>query len=1643
MTLADVACLHQRVTDADTPPAVADETAALVLKDVQASFCSKKAKTLQGKECPVGFALHATLTYNGADFEVLILLSSTDGVTVEGAMHNAAFGPVTIATLDLRVHFGGTSSGDDEEKKKAEGSYIQGYTDDTIALPAPLGSLEAEVMARLGAGACFKADIKADFSIANISSSLRWLDITFVDTWFSYNRSATEAATLQILPTAEDGSWASLPTIEVPPGELLGADVKLNFLKPLIGTAGPLSLTYDVQKKLFDMRFPTGTGISKAGGSPAMKRVGPSPGAGLDIQLQEVSGTGWELRVSFGAAMTVLDAKMVAEFGFIAVEAAPEFGVSLFGEFGAKQPGQGLAICGGRIMLDDVAVSATVLPEPGALSVQGNFAFELASKKELDLVFAIEVGEDPAMDGFYVDFHATKNPVTFNDMLAFAASMVGIKHFPADAIPFLDAVKVIDLQAYLAGDQGLTLLVPNPAGATVLPPGFGFGAEMEIFGGHVLVSVKLTPTEFAIAVDLPKIEIANTLEVSSYDGKSGPFFHLQLGKTGVSMTVDGAIRFLGAEFKVLLIISIPNKFIFHFYFQVLSLKLRIDCEFSDAVLKLGFEMSAGHREKAREETIKVVMEAAKKMEEDAKAAEAELQAAVKAYNEGLQMLTKQLEIAAQSVTKMEHSLEDLLQQEKGKLHKASADETTAIANIKRDLTGNSNRLLNDYKVAEAALVTDVMSTAHSLTQKHTRITDETTTFNSDLAAAKKRWDDAIKSANSKVSDASSKRGDMQRQLGKIRIPPETKSCGKVTNGSDIQAAKDAKAKAQRNLENAKANLAAMQQELKSKKQGKDNAITNLTNTYNKGVAKLNGDVDAELGPLASFIQDLTVLVNYTGAPPGLVLEDIDGVVSAFAHKSGTAAVREQCAALRAAINLPASQRPVLPTADLARREAEEHELADECQAQIRRVQAQYDVAEAQRVAHKAVLQAQHDTKQEQLAQLKAGNKPAGPPGKNQADLDRIKWGLDHYYLFWINVTWATQASILKDLMHDLHRDVPSVGYTPGVEHLIDAADQIGAATASTEDAHVVGQARAALKSLNAHNRRLAGLQSHLLEFAALCKQYENHLKLFQSDLKDVRNAVEGNPLEPEHAKAIAKRIGCIQFVLSLKDDAKDQEIEVVDENGVPVGKKTLRFGTGKIQQLLKLTDRGSITDDEKQALHEWDDVSDDFTKAVEALQNDPVHSNTAFTRACVAAHDKLMADIGSNPEFGSLLDRFVSTLANTYVTSIVSQCNSGLDTQITWPPSGKPEGYTQRMALTDLVEGLQQLVYNCHAQATHAAVSPDPQIKVLEGAVAALQAEIDKAAGDDATAAAAFEKTKTDIRAEYGAKYATLETQIAADRAVIARLTHKVLRALANAQTASKKMSHVLEKENNDLSTLSTQVADGIAVAEGRKKTALASAKQDHDDAQQKVDDWKTSKLAKLAASAGSKMKAAAEQGRRAAEIYKRCMENNPCAFASIAGSAEWGPEVLKFNLAVECGLHLHFSIFGWTVNINIGFKFSLTIDLSEIMKLITNAAKLMWDSLKHAITGDSLSASAPAPTPMLMASPGAVLSTTDDTVSALAAENQRLHEQVARNSSELSARRAEADALRQRVDSLERMVGELGKHMRAPMEAPNAALTP
>eukprot|EP01061_Rhynchopus_euleeides_P000390 TRINITY_DN10266_c0_g1_i1.p2 TRINITY_DN10266_c0_g1~~TRINITY_DN10266_c0_g1_i1.p2 ORF type:complete len:113 (+),score=28.54 TRINITY_DN10266_c0_g1_i1:2-340(+) len=41
-------------------------------------------------------------------------------------------------------------------------------------------------------------------------------------------------------------------------------------------------------------------------------------------------------------------------------------------------------------------------------------------------------------------------------------------------------------------------------------------------------------------------------------------------------------------------------------------------------------MSAGHREKAREETIKVVMEAAKKMEEDAKAAEAELQAAVKA-----------------------------------------------------------------------------------------------------------------------------------------------------------------------------------------------------------------------------------------------------------------------------------------------------------------------------------------------------------------------------------------------------------------------------------------------------------------------------------------------------------------------------------------------------------------------------------------------------------------------------------------------------------------------------------------------------------------------------------------------------------------------------------------------------------------------------------------------------------------------------------------------------------------------------------------------------------------------------------------------------------------------------------------------------
>merc|ERR1712032_1590872 len=267
------------------------------------------------------------------------------------------------------------------------------------------------------------------------------------------------------------------------------------------------------------------------------------------------------------------------------------------------------------------------------MGMQFTGGFLLGKNHKGTATIATAIGEDPEQDGFA----ATISNATLSDVVDFWIQMLGGGD---PQIPLLDEIVIKNLSMSYT-PNGMT--TPSHT----YPAGFTFDADIDIkmFGSFEIEAyLALTPQLFEIKMTMSPFKIFDLISVSGKDAEEGPLFHLQVGNGKSLIEIDCKVTFLFVTVEAVIDIRFPSVFNIDFQYTLLGISTQFNVvseEVKDNTkFKISFEMGPSQKQKAREQVIKRVQQAAQKMQLQMKDEAQDAKKAEEAYIAALEQLKK-------------------------------------------------------------------------------------------------------------------------------------------------------------------------------------------------------------------------------------------------------------------------------------------------------------------------------------------------------------------------------------------------------------------------------------------------------------------------------------------------------------------------------------------------------------------------------------------------------------------------------------------------------------------------------------------------------------------------------------------------------------------------------------------------------------------------------------------------------------------------------------------------------------------------------------------------------------------------------------------------------------------------------------------
>ena len=699
----------------------------VVFDKVTIGLATKEA-TVGSYQLEKGFTLGCSVSIHGHTCDATAVISP-EGVLIEGALGEVAFGPVSIKQAKLRMQFYSTAS----SKPSAFGVYgsavIQGVSVDCKVAYEKLGNTwNAVVYGGLSSNS-FGLSNLFPAAAGSMLDTLKFSKVAFI---FASQDSTTQDPDfslpvkkgLQLTGTLEDIPALSKLTKTSQVGLQLTA---------LLGTTTSISIAMP------DTRLNLGRNITTDPLSIAIQ-ITPQPELdlifGLNVNVpNQTAPLHFDLKLGIGVTGANGSGTMKGywkdPFGVHGLQIGPELALQLdiiYAQFLSSGTPSGFGFVGG-IMLGDIVGK-----------------------------MAVSIQEDPTKEVLYGEIDA----LSPRNLVKFASTITGLQ-LQDSAIP--DFFQLKQLKLYCAPAGGMI-------GTVTFEKGFSFAGDLVLLGKEVAVYASFNANGVVIKGHLDHMEIG-PLKIKGEQGKDAAL-NLELTTATQSVLIDGAIDFMGSHVGLYVNISksgIEFKFDENFA-ELLKYTVTGKSEGSisnpagmDFMLTSEFDNSiTAYLKNKVSQKIKDALKATNMSIEVAQADLARKEAAYKAlFDPANATLIKAQADADAAIANARQSVEvekqkwaASIQDAQNKLTAAKLGYDTAFANATKAVADAQAKYNNSMKSAQDA-VTNAQRTYD------TALNNAQNAVNT----AKANYDNKFRSAYNTLNDAQNKVNDLQNQINDL------------------------------------------------------------------------------------------------------------------------------------------------------------------------------------------------------------------------------------------------------------------------------------------------------------------------------------------------------------------------------------------------------------------------------------------------------------------------------------------------------------------------------------------------------------------------------------------------------------------------------------------------------------------------------------------------------------------------------------------------------------------------------------------------------------------------------------------------------------------------------------------------------------
>lgn len=1448
LCLEDLIDMHQQVTGAQQPLQPGSDVTDIALSNITVSFCTN-ATVIDGVSCPQGFALKGDLQVqdNAATVQASIIISPSEGIQFSGAVSDLSMGPVTLDTADLQFQIC---------PKYPAQNFLQASGSLTI-----LDHYDLTVLMRLGKAKCVFARLdELNFKLSDIDASLSWLDFRFTDLTFSY---ASQAMTVSL--PANQGN--TLESVDLVAGEVLSGSVTFALLTKLFGKAMPFGFAYDFSQSQFAFDLTGGNPTANLGSRMA-------PPTGLNLAITDANFV-----CDYATSFTLFDSEVDLAAGFTIGPPSGDDAMTI--NFFAKYQGDlhfKFPLASNPIVIESFALDADVSlgGSFGEISLSGSFEFG----KDIVASLAFTLAADPEQDAFRAEI----DNATLEALLTFGLQVVGIDIPP---LPVVDQIIVHKLVFYYA-PQGMHL------GTTIYPPGFSFDADMSVFGEEVEALVALSGDKFTIDLSMSPLSLG-PLSIKGADGKD-PHFNLSATPDSAVINLDCAVDFLDMELKTLINIKTPSTYDFDLTYELLGTELAIHghSESHDSY-QLSATLGDDQTAQSQQKIIDQILQAAKKMEQDAQTIQGKAQAIQQAYNQGLSQLNGELTSAQQAFDQYAAQLKSEFQGEQQTLNQTQSDAQTGFNNVLSDLQNNKAQAAAALGKLDSKLNNDLTQAKNELNKQKQTLQATIQNYQNKLQAAKQKFDADMASAQANLQTCQQDVTDMQNQLQTIQ---NAKPHGRHCSHSDTEKwEKDVK-EAQRNLDKAQQAVTSANDIISTTKTNYDQEVDQLQATSQNKQQTIQNEIQQSQQAIAQLQEELNADIN-----PDLInqLAKLDYQKKLMENK----------------YQIKISQ-------------LQQETTINQGPDQYSSKKATLDVGQAQtNITRLQSLQSQHD------------NSPI--PAGDQQLVDQAVTGiqsevqpiLDHIPPFVSN--YNQQVNELKTNAQDILNVLPPKNVAEPnapdsvISNIDSILDSLGSRSGLTAPEDTL-QVLEALDNLETQMTVIANLVAGDLNLSILINAIHNmstylQVPAYSGDVDDLQDAVNQLPNNLASAQQVFKQRGeDLETVFKFLYQISDQPAEALQNAATDLNQQLQGF---------------------QQQTQSVEDLNNACSNIKNNYLEQPVSLAGPFTRALTQKLHLLFDYLPGGYQLASLKGLNQAEAAIQNVQNHVSEVITAAQNLSNLTNSDYPQVFQGISNVVTDLNFVQSLVVKnqplfdpselSDAQTSLASVTATKtqHDQAITQSQNSLQSQIDQ-----------LNQNYQNNLAQINSQIQQLESQLPSAN-TLKRLEadfNRAVQVLQNHEETGQQALNQLQQTVDSAQTHAQNLQTSSNLSQSPAGQRLQTAKTN-------VESWKNGQLAKDANTLTQSAQAAAKEAQAAALIYQKVATENTFSIGHITLSADWTGSDLTFDfditfdfeLNIDVGLiHIHIHLPEISLNFN--------LDLREIETFFQNVFEYLWDKIKDAL---------------------------------------------------------------------------------------------